>query len=317
MTKLYNAVIKEKFISKYPPQSQTPYRNAFEKCRDFENQQGRDIYDFHLYEFELLFKQIENPYLSRLRTIGRIYTAYINWAITEGLLKHSKNPLAEVKTSWFEQFVRKAKLFYTDVEILYIENLCKNKQDAVIIRLVFEGVLGQAAAEIRNLKITDVKPQNGMLLTDEDGSTREIDVSPRCIQLVEQAFHEKRYYKSNGEMKPTDNVRDYTDLLENEFVIRSSNTGKDKNIGAVDKFVLYRRISTIEKQLGLENFNIKNISRSGMLAFAVHLMKEHYKTSELNLGILMDISERFKVNSYNSLRSFITNENVRKLYGDF
>lgn len=316
MTDLYNADIKEKFIGTYSSKSQIPYRNAFEKSKGFEYELDRDIYDFDLVDFESLFKQFANVYQSRLRSIGRIYSAYIKWAISEGLSKHSKNPLAEVKTSWFEQFVRKAKLFYSDVEILHIENMCKNKQDAVIIRLVFEGVLGQAGAEIRNLKISDIKPNNGLLLTDEDGSTREIDVSPRCIQLIEQAFHEKRYYKSNGFMKPTENVRDYTDLIENDFVIHSSNTGRDKNIGAVDKFVLYRRITTIENQLGLENFNIKNISRSGMLAFANYLMKEHYKTNELNLMILIDISQRFKANTYNSLRSFITNENVRNLYGE-
>lgn len=236
-----------------------------------------------------------------------------------GLLKkiksNSDNILNRVDTRWFRNFVNKdAKIFYTKQEIINIIDKCKNPQDAVIISLIFDGVQGKAVSELRNLKETDVDDLTGQVaLIDEDGSTRKTYVTQLSLDLIMAAYEEPYYYKSNGLMDESSNVRNYTELVGGLYIIRSSNTGKIKNLGPADKFVIYRRISTIEKALGLDNFTIKNISRSGMLSFANDKMKQ--KRVPINLSLLLDICNIYNVKSYNSIKEFVTEDNVYDLYG--
>ncbi|KRE29657.1 phage lytic cycle repressor MrpR family protein [Paenibacillus sp. Soil522] len=315
MAQLYNAQIKGSFLSEYPLKTQATYRSVFEKSSEFEQLLKKDVFDFDLTDFEHFFVKLNINYISTLRSYGRILTAYINWAIENQVKNDSTNPLNHVKTSWFEQFIDdNAKIFFTENEIRNIENFCENAQDAVIIRLIYEGVQGKGVCEIRNLKRSDVNFTTGELsLMDEDGSLRRLHVTERCLGLIKEAYSETTYLKSNGLMQERENVRKFTDLIDNDYIVRSSNTGKDKNMGAVDKYVIYRRITTIEKTLGLVHFNIKNISRSGMLKLARDMIIAN--KSKLNLIMLIEIANMYKVSSYNSLKSFITEANILKLYG--
>ncbi|MCR8633932.1 tyrosine-type recombinase/integrase [Paenibacillus radicis (ex Xue et al. 2023)] len=314
---IYNAGCKEQFLSMYPVKSGITYRNFFDKTKHVEHRLEKDIYEFELPEIEDFFTGLHIDYISTARSYGRICTKYVDWAISKGYKNNNENPLRNVRTKWFEQFVREeAKIFYSRKEISEILDDCVNAQDSVIVCLVFEGILGQAGAEIRNLKISDIDfVKHRLNLTDNDGSRRVVEVTSDCIALLVRAISEKKYYKSNGKMEGSGNVRDFTELIESEYVIRSSNTGKEKNLGAIDKFVLYRRIESIEKQLDLENFTIKNISRSGMIALA-HQLVQDYSQEKLNLTIVIEVSHRFKVNSYNSLHSFVNDKTIAKIYGE-
>lgn len=311
----YNPDIKISFLSCYPESTQNTYKYIFKRSAGLERFYRKDLYDFDRVELSRFFAGCEEEYVSSARSNGRIVTAYIDWAINNQIKMDSVNVLKQVDTKWFDRFVNdNAKIFYTKKEIQNIINKCENPQDAVIISLIFDGVQGKAVSEVRNLKESDVDFETGLVnLIDEDGSKRSIKVTDLTLHLIEQAYEEPYYYKSNGMMVEKDNVRNYTELLNNEYIVRSSNTGKRKNLGPVDKYVVYRRISSIGNSLGLENFNIKNISRSGMLSLAKEMM-EVYKEN-INLPMLLKISDIYNVNSYNSLRDFITEENIFDLYG--
>jgi integrase len=310
---MYNAECKEEFLKLYPLNSQITYRSVLEKSKHIEHHLAKDMYEFDLNDFEYFFNRLNIDYTSTARSYGRICTKYVDWAIQKGFTqKH--NPLRKVKTKWFEQFVsEETKIYFTELEMRYIEEACVNPQDAVISRLIFEGVQGRAVSEIRNLRKSDVNFKTGeILLLDEDGTSRTLLVTERCLELIQKAIDQKKYTKSNGNMEERDNILQYTELLESEFVIRNSNTGKDKNIGAVDKYVIYRRISSIEKQLGLKHFNIKNISRSGVLKFVRDRL---IIGQSINLVSLIFVANDFKMKT-STLRNFVSKENINKLYGD-
>jgi len=121
-------------------------------------------------------------------------------------------------------------------------------------------------------------------------------------------------------MQERENIRNYTDLIYSEFVIRSSNTGKNKIVGAVDRNVIYRRISTIEKTYGdmnpsaSERLNAKNISRSGMIFYAQDIMR--FDNITLRSEIMKRVSKKFNISPY-ILGEFITERNISRLYNNF
>jgi integrase len=313
---LYNVEVKKQFLDKYPEDSQPIYQRVFGKSKDIETADQKDLYEFNLIEIEKVLEVLEPKYISTSRTNGRIISAYIKWAIEQGLRADPKNPLEEVENSFFERFVDKSnKVYFSFDEIDMAENFCENAQDAVVILLLFEGVQGRENAELRNLKAEDVDfEQNTLTLTDEKEQKRTINVSARCMHLIEEALSESTYYKRNGMMDDAPStVRTFTDLVDNDFVIRSSITKTDSINQPVDKFVIYRRVSLLGELLTIPNFNAKNISRSGMIYMGCRLLQERGKLDKVAYD---KIAERFKINTMPALREIVNEETISKLYGE-
>lgn len=318
MPQMYNEQIKTEFLSSYPASTQKTYRSFLSKIKPFEEKLNKDISAFTQSELTQLMNDLEIDYRATARSIGRIITKYVAFAANNGYAHNIDEFFFKVKTKWFEQFAltNEQKLFFTLNEIKLIEKACENAQDAVIIHLIFDGVLGKSASELRNLQRHHVNFETGETqLINEDGSTRTIHLTEVSLKLIQEALKEDVYIKSNGQMKLRGNVREYTDLISSEFVIRSSNTSKDKVDGAVDKHVIFRRVATIGRTLGLAHFTIKNIQRSGMLKLARDILKEN-EIDKVNLYILIYIAKLYNISSYRSLYTFITNENIEELYGE-
>ncbi|WP_342602818.1 hypothetical protein [Peribacillus sp. FSL E2-0159] len=109
-----------------------------------------------------------------------------------------------------------------------------------------------------------------------------------------------------------DNIRPYTDLVENDYVVRASITKASENWSkSVDKYVIYIRIDTISKSIGID-LKAKFIQRSGMIYQAKNLIKE----DELSLNDLKIVADRFYITSYYNLKGYVTLQNIRQTYLD-
>lgn len=318
---MFNEQIKAEFLSSYPASTQKTYRSFLSKIKPFEEKLNKDLFAFTQSELTQLMNDLEIEYIATARSVGRIITKYVAFASEKGYADNVDEFFFKVKTKWFEKFAltNEQKLFFSKDEITEIELECRNAQDAVIINLIFNGVLGKAASELRNLRRNDIvigSLKAIATLYDEDGSSREFTFEdPGSIEWITKALAEKIYYKSNGQMNERNNLRNFTDLNESDYVIRSSNTSIDKNVGAVDKYVIFRRISSIEKSLDLSHFTVKNIQRSGMLHKAYELLSIG-KVKKVNLYLLHEIANIYNIKSVRSLYTFITNENIKELYGE-
>src|SRR5699024_3559233 len=192
----------------------------------------------------------------------------------------------------------------------------------VILRLIFEGIGSKNMSEIRNLKESDINwEEKTLTLTnnlkeDEDGfptyyEQRILKVDDRTLYLLEGAIKQKTYIKKNKYAKERDNIRPYTALVENDYVIRASVTNTMDSISKpINKFVIYRRVSTISETLGIDNLTPKLIQRSGMLYFASQMTTN----KNIELGDIKIISNRFNIKSYYNLKGFITDSNIQKTY---
>lgn len=313
---IYNEKIKELFLQNYTESSQVTYRRIFQKSCSTEEMLGKDLYDFNLEEIEDVLYNLSPTTFHSSVTNGRIITAYISWAIEQGLRKNNINPLKTYGSDYFRKFIDpSAKIFFTDSEIMEIEDFCNNAQDAAMIRLLFEGVSGKMFWEIRNLKKEDVDFENKTLkLTNENGEIRILEISDRALSLVEKAMNQTKYYKKNGEMESENPVlREYTDLIENDYVFRPSKTKVDDPNEPIKKNVIFRRISTISELFGLPHLVAHNIIKSGILYMA---KKEIENGHQINTDLYRKIAQRYAINNFYSLRDFVTKENIESLYDD-
>ena len=318
---LFNESVKEDYLSGLKEGTQENYRRIFRKTQNHESALNKDINSFSLKEVETVLYSFKSKSRNTIETYGRIISAYLNWCVDNGLT--SNNVLKNFNPTDFEKYVVKDAVYMAESRLRRVEDRCENYQDAVIFRLLFMGVGGKQLSEIRNLKKKDINFEDkklkltNTLKADEFGNPekfteRYVDIDDRTIYLLEGAMNQKKYLKKNGDIAETEtnNIRPFTDLVENEYVIRASITKTDNFNFPVDIFVIYRRIQMIAEFMGLEELNAKFIQRSGMIYYANTLVDQE----DISLFDLKMIADRFNMKSYHNLKGYITMENIRKSY---
>lgn len=310
--KLYNEETKEMFLESglISPETAKSYRRIFTKSSIMEKVLDKDLYSFNKEELEEFFFDLNPKTTDASGVYGRIVTTYINWAVVRGFINN--NPLETVNTKYFSKFVDKTrKLYFTDREMMMIEDNCENAQDAVIFALIFSGAYGKDLSELRNLKREDVNFDTGeLLLTDDDGSTRTIIVDDHVLRIIRQAINQREYYKRNGQMEQVGNMRDFTELVESNYVLRNSKT-KTESTDGVNSTAIYRRIKTISETIDIHYLTGKNVLRSGMIFMAKELFEEE---GRLDSPQYAKISKRFSVVNIYQLKTFCNTQTIHELY---
>jgi hypothetical protein len=315
----FNDNRKQEFLNMYPGSTQHVYKRIFAKSAETESKFNKDLFDFELELIDDILYDL-NPLTPTIsQTNGRIISAYINWAIDKGYKKGSINILASVTPEYFTKFVDKTKkIYFSYDEIMDAERFCENAQDAVVIRLLFESVNGKESWEIRNLRNEDGMidwDNNRLTLEDKDGSTRTIEVSERCMYLIEEALGESTYLKRNGMMEERENVREFNDLMDNNYVVRNSITKSTNTNGAVNEWVVYRRVTLIGELYGIPYFTTKNIVRSGMIYMAYKILLDNNKR-DMSKEDYVEIAQRYKVKNWYTLKEYVNLDIIESLYGE-
>jgi hypothetical protein len=241
---------------------------------------------------------------------AQIIRLYINDAI----LKHEKrdtiNPLSKVTTEWIHRFCDKEQQIYmSEEQIIELESFCYNEQDSIIIRLLFEGVHGTRYSEILNLRPKDIDSTiNKLKLTDSDGTTRDLLVSTRCINMLVEAYEQKRYLKKNGQSKSSMKSSPYANLIDTGFIIKLSDT---RAIGKADEHAVSRRFKNIK--LDGKAISSKAIVNSGIVKYAKDVLLEKDTLSD---ETLLPVAERFRILNKYVLRKRANEDLIKKVYGN-
>lgn len=314
---LFYGDLKEQYLSNIKETTRVSYERIFKMTKPFELILGKDIKDFNKEEIEKVLLSFQSNNRNTIESYARIISAYMNWAVENG--KAKTNILKYYKPEDFEKFLTNDEEYISEKQLRRYEDSCENFQDAVILRLLFIGVGGRQMSEIRNLKKSDIDVENMRIkltesLKEEDGhptrfTQRYMDIDERTLYLLNGAINQKMYTKRNGMMVETDNVRPYTDLADNDYVVRPSITKLSEFFSPVDKYVLYRRISTLAETLGIK-LTSKFIQRSGMIYYANKLIVNE----ELSLNDIKVVANKFGVKSYHNLKGFLTVDNIRRIY---
>ncbi|MGM7720699.1 phage lytic cycle repressor MrpR family protein [Metabacillus sp. Hm71] len=298
---MYNSEKKNGFLSNYEGSTKTTYKWFFEKSSELECKLNKDLSSFSLDDISTLMRMINPITKTSAQSYGRIITSYIKWI---------KGFKIDLNNEFFYQFVNNVvKKYWTDKEIELIENKLVNAQDAVIIRLIFEGINGFEHSEIRNIKREDVNFENkNITVYDDKRGKRIVKVSERCISLIREAFDQEIYFNKNGDAV---GKRDKSTLYMNDYLIRKAKS-KTTFDGKVDKHQIYRRLSSISSLINNKNFKAEKIEKSGMLNMA----NIYYSVDgELNNTHLISIGEQFSINELFKLREILDKDLVKALYG--
>src|SRR5690606_26236881 len=212
-------------------------------------------------ELETVLYSFKANNRNTIESYARIISSYLHWSVKHNLV--GSNLLESYKPDDFEKLLTDDGSYISERKLRRYEDQCENYQYAVILRLLFMGVGGKVMSEIRNLKVSDVDFENNELkLTntlkeDKNGipvkyTTRHLKVDDRTIELIKGAIMQETYVKRNGQMIERDNVRPFTDLVKNDYVVRASITKTEHFNTPVDKFVIYRRIAVLSETLGVD-----------------------------------------------------------------
>lgn len=308
--------LKEPYLATIKESTRVSYARIFKITKTFEDKWNKDIKDFTQEQIEEVLISFNANNRNTIETYARIISSYLNWAVAERYV--ATNILKDYKPEDFDKFLLDPEGYIAEKKLEYLEDNCVNAQDKVILRLLFIGVGGRQLSEIRNLKKTDIDEVNMQLkltstLKEEKGYPtryieRHINIDERTLKLLKDAIKQKQYIKRNGMMVENEHVRPYTDLAENEFVIRQSLTLQvDDPHKPTDKYVIYRRIATVAETMNID-ITSKFLQRSGMLWY----MKSVMQDDTITLEDIKIVANRFGMTSYHNLKPLLTLENVKK-----
>jgi integrase len=317
---LFKASTKEQYLNEIKETTRQSYERIFRITKDFEIALDKDINQFTQKELETVLFSFKANNRNTIESYARIISSYLNWSVKHNLV--GSNLLESYKPDDFEKFLIDEETYIPERKLRRYEDNCENYQDAVILRLLFMGVGGKKLSEIRNLKVADVNFRKreikltNTLKEDANGNPvkfteRYLKVDDRTLDLIEGAIGQETYVKRNGQMVERDNVRPFTDLVANDYVVRASITKTEHFNAPVDKFVIYRRIAVLSETLGVD-LTAKFIQRSGMMFHGKELIQD----GKLSLDDLKIIADRFNMKSHHNLKGFLTVENILATYPD-
>ena len=284
----------------------------------------KDLYDFNLMEIEDVIRSM-NPKsftvaANHVSSIG----VYISWAIKNNYRLNNINPLSGMGTEWTKTLVNEnIKLYISKDELDEMVSHLVNYQDKIIPVLIFHGVYGNQASELRNLKLSDINQETGETrLYDVKKGERTIYLPADVIELAKKAHYEVEYQSKNGLSQSTKSGS--TELTESDYVLKSAKRGAKLTDNMVSQLTVIKRVKFALEYMGYNDMTLKTISRSGMIYMAYKLMRESGK-NEIDSEILNKIGDHFnwtKVKHedgeyYNStyVKNFINQDNIDDLYG--
>lgn len=326
--KLYNKPFKEQFLSQYKNEgSLKAMRRILFHAFHMEERLNKDLGAFTNKEIEYFIKSILKPStILSAKTNCSGVALYLKFAKEHGIREDN---FLEVNTNEYNKYATESEtdlISFIDIDDITMTAL-RNANDALIIRLVFEGALGFELSEIANLKENDcVFETNTIQLHDDkkdkEQPYRELVVSKGTMELIRSAINEKTYQKKNGEMDGSNpRIKTEIELMESEYVLRptANRTGIGQGDVKCSRATLYNRIRVVREMDALKSvkakWTTKQIQRSGMLWQALKILQRNGKDYELTRNDYREIAERFGIAFNWQDRNVINKETIEKVYG--
>lgn len=289
----------------------------FERSKNVEQLYQKDLYSFSLSQIEEVMKSI-NPATknSSANSKSRINT-YISWAIKNGRRNNNINPLHGTSADWDIKFIdRVTDRYLSETDVHDIIDDLLNAQDKALILCIFEGISGRTMSELISMNINNIDwDANKVTVTDiRDNAERDVVVSDKCLQLIKEAYEQKKYLsEKTGERK---------NLIDCDGAIFKKTKWKNTKGSRVSRNLLARRLYLIKEQFELDELSVNTISRSGQIKLASDLYKKNGKLEKEEFSIIGDQFNLRKITAnnytyYNTsiIKHYVNKRNLKELYG--
>ncbi|KMY33084.1 hypothetical protein ACZ11_13530 [Lysinibacillus xylanilyticus] len=319
---VFNKDIKEWYLKSLDIQenSLTTYLSLFNKATLLEYQKNKDIFDMNKVELEELFYSLKSPSPQSISASISFIARYINWAIMNGYTSNRSQRLpSSIDMEYCSKFVYKASIVrYTRVQLLTYMHLFDDQRHAVFLLCLFEGIKGEGYSEILNLKMEDLKNDNGKFhakLRNSKGYTRTIEISEDLYWRLERLDK-----VSSTSVQPKQGQKYFSDST---YIFKKANAkGEDIQLRAS----FGNRALDLAKSI-FDNSNLiaSTMQVSGMMWYIWELIK-HQEEKVLNKEILDKVASKYdtgyvnkdsKYVSYSILQHKLDFDFMRTNYGFF
>ena len=290
---LYNPDVKLRYLEQFEMSSALTIGYVLAKATSAERALNKDLAKFTIDEIDLVLFNINPVNLSSSKRYGGILRNYINWAMANGFGTGSSiNVLEGLGDMYYKKFVGQKRMNISKDELFnsILSNLV-NEQDKLPLHLAFEGIAGEDLYEQRHLTLDCIKDDTTLVLPQEDGTMRTINVTPELIEQIRRAERENVYLFKNG---LSEGRAKESRLVESDYVIRKPYREKvdagNENV-PVEKFVLYNRLRKIGHEYSdYPQLTYKNLQQSGMIYMAYQIFTENGELTDADYN---NIAERF------------------------
>jgi integrase len=325
----YREELKEEFLKTIENEGyQVIFKRVFMHSRILEEKLDKDLAEFAEEELDLFVREYIKPTSFLSAKINcRSIAVYLKFAQEKGM--RSDNPFYVNENEFRKYQTVENSNFITAMDIDDITMIeLVNANDALIVRLLFEGAFGYKQSEICNLTVNDIDEEtNTITLHDDDKKKREegnykreIQVSRGTMELIRSSKRERIYRKKNGEMDDSNpRIKTEVELMDSPYILRPTKTTNKGALseGKITQSTIYYRLGVIKEvealKMASEKWNTKVIQRSGMLWQALKIVQ---KKGELKKSDYQEIASRFGHKADWHLRDVINVEAIEKVYGE-
>lgn len=232
----------------------------FKKTEPFEQLLNKDVYDFTVYEIINMYKMLNFKSIDSLYVLNNRLGQYVQWALTENLVKDSQNHFMEINREMMMECINKIAQDLRIVSRQQVLNWCyslPNASDKFVILGVFEGLGGFQWEDFWNSSINDIDREKKTIKL----RNREIHISDDLIAYADESNNADKYYAMSG------NHARATGLVENSKIIKDKqNTKRDKPRNK--KAMIYVGIRKCFTFLNISDwFSLTILHQSGMIDY--------------------------------------------------
>lgn len=269
---MYNEKIKKRFLEENDLLENTrrTYGYILTKASEFESEiveGGKNIYDMTPYECDQLINAFSRRSEGVIFVIITCLKQYVDFAKVNNLIENDAynyfSTLTGIDTirKYLDKTADENK-YISYEQLIEMESYCLNAQDAVIPELLFVGIKGDEASELLELKQDCIFPDKIVL------SDREIPISQRTYQLIQDAINQDEYHNGNGDTTGKAKTRPIND---SDYVLKPAGTHLQ---GQITYAAFQARVIKIKNYFDNPYLSPTNIWTSGMIHVAKQIKEE-------------------------------------------
>ena len=272
--KFYNEDLKKQYIEEKSKEviiSSNYLECQFNKTSKMEEELGKDLSNFTVYEITEYYKMLNASSFDTLFVMNSQFSMYTQWCLQKNLVKDNQNHFLEITLEYLRDCLNKALFNMKFANRETVENWADqlpNPKDQFVLLGLFEGLKGKDFCELSRLKPEDVKGNIATLCTG-----REIVLSNKLVKVINDCVIEDQYYSISG------NGTKVMPLLNKGYVIKDYPNARADVSDFQRGRKIYNSVSRILNYFDVGDFMTANsIAESGKL----HMIKERSK--ELNMS---------------------------------
>ncbi len=296
-------------------ESKKGYAFFFEQAADLERYLGKDLSEFTLEQIEILLSLNRVKGVPQRRNVIKHYIDFVKGQNGESSYENPANKefikkKYELKTlnDWEEQFRLNDKYLSFD-DINNIVAMCReiNPQDALIIKLLFEGLdldeIGQL--EIDNIKGNMININGRNIMIDDD-----------CLKLMDEAYKSTEYITYDPSPNPRRNSQPF---LPSEGRIIKKVDGNTKEDEKYPYGYISNRLGRIKNYFTIkEKFTKNGIRHAGVIYKAKQFFESYPAIREhLRMEDCDKVAHEFGTSTSIWVLNLCKLENVEATYPNF